>query len=133
HELREAIAAHGIVRLSIDLRPDLSPEDLERRLAGPRNKQSLANFLRKAGRLGPAEIGLLQEIAHADGLRLADIAPAGLAALIKAVPLQLVGTAPMARAISTAGGVAFDEIDAHGMLRRRPGVFVAGEMLDWEA
>ncbi len=56
-----------------------------------------------------------------------------LAALINAVPVRLTGTAPLDRAISTAGGIAFDEIDDAFMLRRRPGVFVAGEMLDWEA
>ncbi len=59
--------------------------------------------------------------------------PAALAALIKAVPVRLIGVAPIARAISTAGGISFDEIDEHFMLRRRPGTFVAGEMLDWEA
>ena len=59
--------------------------------------------------------------------------PAALAGLIKAVPVRLTGTAPIARAISTAGGIALDEIDDHFMLRRLPGVFVAGEMLDWEA
>jgi predicted flavoprotein YhiN len=59
--------------------------------------------------------------------------PAALADLIKHVPVRLIGIAPMAKAISTAGGVAFDEIDARFMLKRRPGVFVAGEMLDWEA
>jgi predicted flavoprotein YhiN len=56
-----------------------------------------------------------------------------LAALIKAVPVRLTSAAPIAKAISTAGGVAFDQIDAHFMLRQRSGVFVAGEMLDWEA
>ncbi len=59
--------------------------------------------------------------------------PAALAALIKGVPVRLTATAPIERAISTAGGIAFDELDAHFMLRRMPGVFVAGEMLDWEA
>ena len=61
------------------------------------------------------------------------MAPAALADLVKAVPVRLTGTAPIARAISTAGGIAFDQVDKHFMLRRRPGVFVAGEMLDWEA
>ena len=59
--------------------------------------------------------------------------PTALAALIKKVPVRLTGTGPIARAISTAGGIALDEIDEHFMLRRLPGVFVAGEMLDWEA
>jgi predicted flavoprotein YhiN len=58
---------------------------------------------------------------------------AELASLINAVPVRLVATAPLDRAISTAGGISFDEVDGGFMLRRRPGVFVAGEMLDWEA
>ena len=62
-----------------------------------------------------------------------ELAPAALAGLIKAVPIRLVGIEPIAKAISTAGGISFDEIDANFMLRRRPGSFVAGEMLDWEA
>jgi predicted flavoprotein YhiN len=53
--------------------------------------------------------------------------------LLKAIPLYLTGTAPLARAISTAGGVRWDEVDDRLMLRRRPGIFIAGEMLDWEA
>ncbi len=59
--------------------------------------------------------------------------PDELAAFIKSVPVGLIGMAPIARAISTAGGISFDEIDPHFMLRKMPGVFVAGEMLDWEA
>jgi predicted flavoprotein YhiN len=61
------------------------------------------------------------------------MAPAALAALIKAVTVRLSGVAPLASAISTAGGIAFEEIDARFMLRPRPGVFVAGEMMDWDA
>ena len=66
-------------------------------------------------------------------MSLASLSPADLARLINAVPMQLTGVAPIARAISTAGGIAFDELDADFMLRRLPGVFAAGEMLDWEA
>jgi predicted flavoprotein YhiN len=61
------------------------------------------------------------------------MAPAALAQLIKAVPVRLIGVAALASAISTAGGIAFEEIDERFMVRRRPGVFVAGEMLDWDA
>jgi uncharacterized flavoprotein (TIGR03862 family) len=131
--LREAIAASGEATLSIDLRPDITSAELEQRLAAPRAKQSLSTFLRKAANLSPAAIGLLQEVTISSGERLSDKPPAALAALIKAVPLRLTGVASVARAISTAGGVAFDELDENFMLRRRPGVFVAGEMLDWEA
>src|SRR6185295_10469515 len=90
-------------------------------------------FLRKAASLSPAAIGLLHEAAIAASQRLSAMSPDALADLIKAVPVRLTGTASIARAISTAGGIALDEVDDHFMLRRLPGVFVAGEMLDWEA
>ena len=78
-------------------------------------------------------IGLLQEAAIASGVSLSQLSAAELAAWINAVPVQLNGVAPIARAISTAGGIRFDELDDDLMLRRLPGVFAAGEMLDWEA
>jgi uncharacterized flavoprotein (TIGR03862 family) len=131
--LRDAIVAGGEATLLIDLRPDDTSAMLERKLGVPRGKQSLSTFLRKTSHLSPAAIGLLQETAIASSTRLADLAPAALATLIKAVPVRLVDAAPIARAISTAGGVAFAEVDEHFMLCRRPGTFVAGEMLDWEA
>ncbi len=125
--LREAIAADGAARMRVDLRPDLTLEQLALRLAAPRRGQSLGNFLRKAAGLDVVQIGLVQEALH-DG---AD--PADLAALIKSVRIRLTGTQGLERAISTAGGVMRNGVDARFMLRRRPGVFVAGEMLDWEA
>jgi hypothetical protein len=129
-QLREAIAANGEAVLRVALRPDLSPADLQRRLEVPRKKQSFSTFLRKAAGLSPVAIGLLHEAAPG---KLIGMDPAELAALINAVPVRPVATAPLDRAISSAGGVAFEEIDDAFMLRRRPGVFVAGEMLDWEA
>jgi uncharacterized flavoprotein (TIGR03862 family) len=131
--LREALRASGKAVLHIALRPDVPADELERRLSAPRAKQSLSTFLRKALNLSGAEIGLLQEAAHASGERLSTLTPAELTGLINAIPIGLTGIAPIARAISTAGGIAFDELDARFMLRRRPGVFVAGEMLDWDA
>jgi uncharacterized flavoprotein (TIGR03862 family) len=128
--LRDAIASAAFAQLRVDLRPDMAAEDLAARLAKPRGKQSLSTFLRKAAGLSPVEIGLLHETAST---RVAEMAPEAIAALIKAVPLRLVAAAPLATAISTAGGIGWDEVDGHLMLRRRPGVFVAGEMLDWEA
>jgi uncharacterized flavoprotein (TIGR03862 family) len=128
--LREAIASAGTAEMSIDLRPDVALADLAARLAKPRGKQSLSTFLRKAANLSPLEIGLLHEAAHAG---LSGLNPMALAALVKAVPLRLTGVAPIETAISTAGGVAWDAVDAHLMLHRLPGVFVAGEMLDWDA
>jgi uncharacterized flavoprotein (TIGR03862 family) len=131
--VREALVAGGEAILHIDLRPDVTLADLQQRLFAPRAKQSLATFLRKAGHLSPVEIGLLHEAAMAMPGRLASLSPEDLATLIKAVPVRVSGLAPIARAISTAGGIRFDEIDDNLMLRRKPGVFVAGEMLDWEA
>jgi hypothetical protein len=131
--LRDAVAAQGEALLHVDLRPDVAAPALEQRLHAPRGKQSLATFLRKTVALAPAAVGLLREATIASPVRLSALAPAALAALIKAVPVRLIGMAPLASAISTAGGIAFAEIDERYMLCGRPGVFVAGEMLDWEA
>lgn len=131
--LRDAILAEREAKLSIALRPDLTTADLAARLAKPRGKQSLSTYLRKAAGLSPAGIGLLQEAAHGTGVALATLPADQLAALINAVPVRLLATAPIAKAISTAGGIALGEIDADYMLRKLPGVFAAGEMLDWEA
>ncbi len=127
--LRDAIAATGSAVLEIDLRPDQTVGQLTARLAVPRGGQSMTNYLRKAGRLSPVEINLLRE---AHGVDLA-LTAGGLARAIKAAPIRLTGVRPIDRAISTAGGVALSQIDAALMLKARPGVFVAGEMLDWEA
>jgi len=131
-ELREAID-RGRATLHVALRPDLDMKELIAKVSMPRGKQSLSNFLRKAVSLSPVAIGLLQEAAKTSGTSLASLSPADLANLINAVPIELTGVAPIARAISTAGGIAFSEIDAGFMIRRLPGVVVAGEMLDWEA
>jgi hypothetical protein len=131
-ELREAIDK-GRVILHVALRPDLDTKELIAKVSAPKGKQSLSNFLRKAASLSPVAIGLLQEAAKVSGTPLASLSPADLAKLINAVPIELTGVAAIARAISTAGGVAFSELDADFMVRRLPGVFAAGEMLDWEA
>jgi uncharacterized flavoprotein (TIGR03862 family) len=128
--LRDAIDAAGDAMLTIDLLPDMDAAALSRKLAAPRGKQSLSNALRKALSLSPAAIGLAQEVTHGT---LATLAPEAMATFLKAVPVTLTGTAPIARAISSAGGVTFDGIDDAFMLKAKPGVFVAGEMLDWEA
>ena len=132
-ELREAVLSIGQATLTIASRPDLTTEALTARLSGTRGKQSLANFLRKAAQLSPVGIGLMQEAAIVSGRPLATLSPAELAQLVNAIPVQLTGVAPIDRAISTAGGLAFDELDENFMLRKLPGVFAAGEMLDWEA
>jgi uncharacterized flavoprotein (TIGR03862 family) len=131
--LRETVLAQGQATLHVALRPDLDRSDLAARLAAPRAKQSFSNWLRKAGHLSPVAIGLMQEAAITSGVSLSSLPAAELAAWINAVPVQLDGVAPMARAISTAGGIGFDELDDDFMLRRLPGMFAAGEMLDWEA
>lgn len=125
--LRDAIAAEGAATVTLDLRPDLSEATLAERLARPCGKDSMTNHLRKAGGLSPAAIAVLREIG--------DVPPGveKLARRIKAVRLKLTGIQGLDRAISTAGGVALEGLDPSLMLMARPGVFVAGEMLDWEA
>ena len=114
--------------LTLDLLPDLSVPQITTRLAKPRGKASLSNHLRKVLNLTPAQIALVQEMARPlpEGLR-------AMARLLKSLPIQNAGLRPMAEAISTAGGVPFAALDDGLMLRALPGVFVAGEMLDWEA
>ncbi len=125
--LRDAIDEGGPTGVVIDLRPDLTVEELTVRIARGRAGDSTSNVLRRAG-LAPAAIGVLREASGNERLE-----PAALAALTKAAPLRLEAPFPVARAISTAGGIALDEVDDRFMLWRRPGTFVAGEMLDWEA
>ncbi len=125
--LRDAIARDGSAVLTVDLRPDLSEPALAERLARPRGKDSMSNHLRKAGGLSPVAIAILRDIGEI---------PPGvekLAKRIKAVRLTLTGIQGLDRAISTAGGVRFEALDPSLMLTARPGVFVAGEMIDWEA
>ncbi len=131
--LRRAIADRGEAILLIDLRPDVSAQGLEKRLARPRGKQSLSTFLRKAVQLSPVAIALLQETAMSASTPLNAMSAGDLAAAIKAAPVRLTGVAPIDKAISTAGGVTWGAVDADLMLRDRLGTFVAGEMLDWEA
>jgi uncharacterized flavoprotein (TIGR03862 family) len=132
-DLRETIIGAGGATLHLALRPDLTSVELTARLSAPRGKQSFSNYLRKATHLSPAGTGLLQEAAIASGVSLSTMSPGTLADLINSVPIKLNGVAPIARAISTAGGIALDELGADFMIRRVPGVFAAGEMLDWEA
>ncbi|WP_454629326.1 TIGR03862 family flavoprotein [Bradyrhizobium cenepequi] len=132
-DLRETIMRDGEATLHIALRPDLGIDELTAKLSVPKRRQSFSNFLRKALNLAPIAIGLLQEVAKTSGLSLPSQSPANLARLINALPVCLTGIAPIVRAISTAGGIAFDELDDNFMLRRLPGIFAAGEMLDWEA
>jgi uncharacterized flavoprotein (TIGR03862 family) len=132
-DLREAILGSGSTTLRVALRPDIKTGDLIARLSAPRGKQTFSNWLRKAAQLSPVGIGLLQEAAKVAGVTLSSLSPQNLAELINTVPIPLTGIVPIAQVISTAGGIAFEELDNDFMIRRLPGVFAAGEMLDWEA
>ncbi|MBL8701886.1 MAG: TIGR03862 family flavoprotein [Alphaproteobacteria bacterium] len=127
--VRDALDAGRPAALILDLRPDLSLAELSGRLSMPRSRQSLPTFLRKAAALPPVAIALLHEaVPHA-----LDAGIPALAAAIKAVPLVVTGVAGLERAISTAGGIERAALDDAFMLKALPGVFAAGEMLDWEA
>jgi hypothetical protein len=126
--LRDAIEAAGAATLYLDLRPDADVNALAQKLARARDKQSMSSFLRKSAGLAPVAIALLREVSPQ-----LPSEPEALAALIKAVPVQLSATRPIERAISSAGGIALDELDDGLMLKKMPGVFACGEMLDWEA
>jgi uncharacterized flavoprotein (TIGR03862 family) len=114
--------------LLLDLTPDLSVDALVQKLAKPRGKATLTNHIRKTLKTDGAKIALLQEMA----MPLPQD-PAALAALIKALPIRHAGLRPMDEAISTAGGVTRDAVDAALMLKALPDTYAVGEMLDWEA
>ncbi len=123
---RETIAQQGVAVLYIDLLPDVTGDSLVEKLGAGRGGDTLTNVLRKRANLPPVAIGLVQEALHAGDTR-------SLAELIKGVPVRLTAPFGIDRAISTAGGIALTEIDERLMLKKRPGVFACGEMLDWEA
>ncbi len=132
--LRDEVARADKAQISLDLLPGRSLEQLTLALAKGRGARSLPNHLKEHAGLDGVKAALLRERWSAQALteRVARD-PAGLAAELKAWPLTLGATRPVAEAISTAGGVRFEAGDEHGMLRALPGVFCAGEMLDWEA
>ncbi|MFZ1754675.1 MAG: TIGR03862 family flavoprotein [Caldilineaceae bacterium] len=127
--VRDMIEATGRAILHLDLAPDWSEARLIERLSQPRGKRSVASHLKRAINLDGVKTGLLWEFLERESFD----EPRRLAAAIKALPIPLLAPRPIAEAISTAGGVAFEALDEHLMLRAIPGVFVAGEMLDWEA
>jgi uncharacterized flavoprotein (TIGR03862 family) len=129
--LREEINKNKSAVLYLDLKPDLSLEALTERLKKPKARKSFSNYLRSAVNLSDVAIGLLME--SPERTALAEYPPEKLASLIKNYPLNLKAPFAIDRAISTAGGVMFDAMDKNLMLLKKPGVFVAGEMLDWEA
>ena len=127
--LREAIARSGEAVFHLDLLPQRSLQWVAAELAHPRGPRSLSTHLKSRLKLDGVKAGLLWERVHKD----VQAVPAAFAAAIKAVPVRVTAARPVAEAISSAGGVQFDAMDAGQMLRALPGVFCAGEMLDWEA
>ncbi|HCJ16694.1 MAG TPA: aminoacetone oxidase family FAD-binding enzyme, partial [Hyphomonas sp.] len=127
--VRDGLENNGKATLEIDLAPDLSEEALVSRLKQDRGKQSLSNHLRKAANLKGVKRALLLEFGGSD----VSNEPERLARLIKCLPIPLAKPFPLDEAISTAGGVSFDVLDDQFMVKEQPGMFCAGEMLDWDA
>ncbi len=127
--LRDAIARDGHAKLVLDLLPGREEADLARRLAKPRGSRSLSEHLRREAGVTGVRAALLYEVL--DKAALAD--PARIARTLKRFPFRLHRTRPIAEAISSAGGIRMEALDPQLMLRALPGVFAAGEMLDWEA
>ena len=127
--IREAINRDGAATVLLDLLPDRSQAQIADALARPRGSQSMAKHLHRQLKLDGVKAGLLRELS--DAATFQD--PQALAAAIKALPIRLLRPRPLDEAISSAGGVPFEALDANLMLRQLPGVFCAGEMLDWEA
>ncbi|QEY61238.1 TIGR03862 family flavoprotein [Metapseudomonas lalkuanensis] len=127
--IRERINATGSATLHLDLLPNHSVDKVTRALARPRGSRSMAKHLHSQLGIDGARAGLLRELSAKDDF----LDPARLATVIKALPLTLVRARPLDEAISSAGGVPFEAMDESLMLKQLPGVFCAGEMLDWEA
>ncbi len=127
--IRNTINRDGAATVLLDLLPDRTLTQVASALARPRGSQSMAKHLHRQLKLDGVKAALLRELTDATTFQ----APQALAAAIKALPIRLVRPRPLDEAISSAGGVPFEELDEDLMLRRLPGVFCAGEMLDWEA
>ena len=127
--LRDEILAKGVTTLRLDLAPDRDVPRLTHYLSRPRGKRTMATHLQRQAHIEGVKAGLLREVVSKEDF--AD--PARLAAAIKSLPLRLVAPRPLEEAISTAGGVSFEALDERLMIRALPGLFCAGEMLDWEA
>ena len=127
--MRDEIDANGLAVMYLDLKPDRTLEWLKDKLSKPRGKRSTASFLEKTLGIRGVKAGLLREFVSKDDFTNAE----RLAELIKALPVPLIAPRPLDEAISSAGGVTFESLDENLMLKNLPGVFCAGEMLDWEA
>ncbi len=128
-QIREAINRHGCATLEIDLLPGKRLADAQTALSKPRGSRSMSKHLHSQLGIDGVKAALLRELAPAEAF--AD--PALLAKAIKSLPMTLIKPRPLDEAISTAGGVRFEAVDERLMLKNLPGVFCAGEMLDWEA
>jgi hypothetical protein len=127
--IRERILADGEITIALDLAPGLAIERVVAEVTRPRGSRSMASHLHGRIGIGGVKLALLHEVLSKEAFADAD----GLAHAIKALPVRLTRARPIAEAISTAGGIPFEALDAHLMIERLPGVFCAGEMLDWEA
>ena len=127
--LRDDCMAHGQARMVLDLLPDKSPEQVTTALNWPRGSRSLSSHIKSRLGLDGVKMGLLHELCPAEDFNQPDI----LARHIKGLSVPLKNPRPVAEAISTAGGVALQAMGSDLMLSARPGVYCAGEMLDWEA
>ena len=127
--LREEIAAKGFAVIHLDLLPGTELPLLIAKISQDRGKNSMANHLRKRVGIDGVKAGLLREIVSASDFDN----PVRLCTTLKALPIKLLSTRPIDEAISSAGGIAFEALDENLMIRSIPGVFCAGEMLDWEA
>ena len=127
--LRDEILAHGAATFHLDLLPDMPPERVLAEVRHPRGSRSLSSHLKGRLHLDGIKAAILHELLSKEQLH----EPATLASAIKALPVALAAARPIDEAISSAGGVRFEAMDENLMLRQVPGVFCAGEMLDWEA
>jgi uncharacterized flavoprotein (TIGR03862 family) len=127
--LRDEIESQGSTQIDIDLAPDWTLEKLIEKLSQPRSKKSMATHLKRSVGISGVKSGLLWEFVPRDDFNI----PEKLAQSIKKLPIPLIAPRPIEEAISSAGGISFEVLDNHLMITNLPGVFCAGEMLDWEA
>jgi uncharacterized flavoprotein (TIGR03862 family) len=127
--IRDEIEANGKAVIMLDLAPKRSSDWLKEKLSQPRGSRSMATHLEKTVNIKGVKAGLLREFVSKDDFWNTE----RLAEFIKNLPVALIAPRPLDEAISSAGGVTFESLNKHLMLRTMPGVFCAGEMLDWEA
>jgi predicted flavoprotein YhiN len=128
-KIRDHISKNGTATIYLDLFPEKTISELTAKLNKPRGKLSVAKFWRNQLKLDGVKAGLLREILTVEALN----SPELVAKTLKTLPLNLLSPRPIDEAISSAGGISFDELDENLMCKKLTGVFCAGEMLDWEA